>query len=250
MIMPNVAYFPIVYYAILRVGAIAVPMNPLLKAGEISFVWRDSAAKMAVVFPPFAEEAGKAASATGTDVIMTVPDEFEAALASTEPTQLIGEVTAADTAVILYTSGTTGQPKGAELTHANLSSNVRTTIETVLTMAPGDVVFGCRCSLFGQTVGLNSAMAGGASDPAAKVRWRAGVVDHFPRPRDDLPRRTDYVYGPARGQGQGEVRHVDAQSGGLGRSVAWTSDSTGHWARNWVPWRSLRLPRSSRGSRS
>ena len=164
MIMPNVAYFPIVYYAILRVGAIAVPMNPLLKAGEISFVWRDCAAKVAVVFPPFAEEAAKAASATGTDVIMTVPGEFETALASTEPTQQIAEVTAADTAVILYTSGTTGQPKGAELTHANLSSNVRTTIETVLPMAPGDVVFGGLPLFhsFGQTVGLNSAMAGGA----------------------------------------------------------------------------------------
>ena len=51
MIMPNVAYFPIVYYGILRVGAIAVPMNPLLKAGEISFVWSDCGAKVAMVFP-------------------------------------------------------------------------------------------------------------------------------------------------------------------------------------------------------
>ena len=66
--------------------------------------------------------------------------------------------------MILYTSGTTGQPKGAELTHGNLSSNVRTTIETVLPMAPGDVVFGGLPLFhsFGQTVGLNSAMAGGA----------------------------------------------------------------------------------------
>jgi long-chain acyl-CoA synthetase len=85
MIMPNVAFFPIVYYAILRVGAIAVPMNPLLKAGEISFVWRDCAAKVAVVFPLFAEEADKAAGATGRRDGRTVPGEFEKALASTEP---------------------------------------------------------------------------------------------------------------------------------------------------------------------
>ena len=95
MIMPNVAYFPIVYYAILRIGAIAVPMNPLLKAGEISFVWNDCDAKVAVVFPLFAEEAAKAASATGTEVIITVPGEFDAELARTDPTEQIAEATAA-----------------------------------------------------------------------------------------------------------------------------------------------------------
>ena len=45
MIMPNVAYFPVVYYAILRLGAIVVPMNPLLKAGEISYTWTDCGAR-------------------------------------------------------------------------------------------------------------------------------------------------------------------------------------------------------------
>ena len=163
MIIPNVVYFPIVYYAILRIGAIAVPMNPLLKAGEISFAWNDSGAKVAVVFPLFAEEAAKAASVTGTEMIITVPGEFDAELARTDPTEPV-ESAGDETAVILYTSGTTGQPKGAELTHANLSSNVRTTIETLLPMGPGDVIFGGLPLFhsFGQTVGLNAAMAGGA----------------------------------------------------------------------------------------
>ena len=164
MIMPNVVYFPIVYYAILRIGSIAVPMNPLLKAGEISFAWNDSGAKVAVVFPLFAEEAAKAASVTGTKVIITVPGEFDAELARTDPIEQVAQSTGDETAVILYTSGTTGQPKGAELTHANLSSNVRTTIETLLPMAPGDVIFGGLPLFhsFGQTVGLNAAIAGGA----------------------------------------------------------------------------------------
>ena len=164
MIMPNVAYFPIVYYAILRIGAIAVPMNPLLKSGEISFVWNDCDVKAAVVFPLFAEEAAKAASATGIVVILTVPGEFDAELAQTDPTDRVAEQSGDETAVILYTSGTTGQPKGAELTHANLSSNVHTTIDTLLPMAPGDVIFGGLPLFhsFGQTVGLNAAMAGGA----------------------------------------------------------------------------------------
>jgi long-chain acyl-CoA synthetase len=164
MIMPNVAYFPIVYYAILRIGAIVVPMNPLLKAGEITYAWNDSGANVAVVFPLFAEEAAKAASVTGTEVIITVPGEWDSELARTEPTEQVAPRTGDDTAVILYTSGTTGEPKGAELTHDNLRSNVRTTIDTVLCMEPGDVVFGGLPLFhsFGQTVGLNSAMAAGA----------------------------------------------------------------------------------------
>ncbi len=164
MLMPNVAYFPIVYYAILRLGAIVVPMNPLLKAGEIAYAWNDSGVSVAVVFPMFAEEATKAAGVTGTDVIITVPGEFDRQLAELEPQQRVADRAAADTAVILYTSGTTGHPKGAELTHANLGSNVRTTIETLMPMAPGDVIFGGLPLFhsFGQTVGLNSAMAGGA----------------------------------------------------------------------------------------
>src|ERR687890_798481 len=74
LIMPNVAYFPIAYYAILRLGAVVVPMNPLLRAGEIAFAWSDSGVQVAVVFPLFAEQAQKAAT-TGTDVIVTVPQE-------------------------------------------------------------------------------------------------------------------------------------------------------------------------------
>ena len=57
--MPNVAYFPVAYYAILRLGAVVVPMNPLLKAGEISYTWSDAEARVAVVFPLFADEASQ-----------------------------------------------------------------------------------------------------------------------------------------------------------------------------------------------
>ncbi len=164
LIMPNVAYFPVAYYAILRLGAVVVPMNPLLKAGEVAYAWEDSQARVAVVFTLFAAEATKAASTTGTDVIEVVPGDFDRLLAGTEPTAGVVARAGTDTAVILYTSGTTGKPKGAELSHTNLSTNVRTTIETLFPMAPGDMVFGGLPLFhsFGQTCGLNAAMAGGA----------------------------------------------------------------------------------------
>ncbi|MGO1974830.1 MAG: long-chain-fatty-acid--CoA ligase [Propionibacteriaceae bacterium] len=164
MIMPNVASFPPVYYAILRLGAVVVPMNPLLKAGEIAYAWRDSGIRVAVVFALFAEEAAKAAEQTGTDVIVATPGEFDTLLAEQQPVTDTLSREASDTAVILYTSGTTGTPKGAELSHANLGSNVRTSLDTLMPLSRGDVVFGGLPLFhsFGQTVGLNAAIMGGA----------------------------------------------------------------------------------------
>jgi long-chain acyl-CoA synthetase len=164
LIMPNVAYFPIAYFAVLRLGAVAVPMNPLLKAREIAYTFEDAGARVAVVFPLFAEEAQKAAATTGTEVVVTIPQEFEQGLADTAPTTEVAVVDAGDSAVLLYTSGTTGQPKGAELSHANLRTNAATTRETLMPNGPGDVLFGGLPLFhsFGQTCGLNAAMAGGA----------------------------------------------------------------------------------------
>ena len=164
LILPNVAYFPVAYYAVLRLGAIAVPMNPLLKAGEIAFTWSDADVRVAVVFPLFAEEAAKAAEETGVIVLETTPGEFDTQLSTTEPIPHLASRADSDTAVLFYTSGTTGTPKGAELSHANLRSNVLTTLDTLVPMGPGDVVFGGLPLFhsFGQTVGLNAAIASGA----------------------------------------------------------------------------------------
>ena len=88
-----------------------------------------------------------------------------------------------DTAVILYTSGTTGTPKGAELTHGGLARNARVCIEDLMTIGPGDVIMGCLplFHVFGLTCGLNSGVAAGALLTLIPRFDPAGVLDVIQR---------------------------------------------------------------------
>ncbi|MFG2715117.1 AMP-binding protein [Streptomyces goshikiensis] len=122
VIAPNVPHFPIAYYGILRAGAVVVPMNPLLKAPEIAFILRDAGARTVLTSPMSAAETAEAAAATETDCLVLDPDGFDALLDRIEPVDAVFDAQDTDLAVILYTSGTTGTPKGAELTHRNLLS--------------------------------------------------------------------------------------------------------------------------------
>jgi long-chain acyl-CoA synthetase len=159
--LPNVPAFAIACYGALLAGATVVPMNPLLKAREVGYYLADSGATVAVVGEQMPEAAQRAGAAAGAEVLVVgpmgpgeLPDErFE-----------LVERADADTAVILYTSGTTGRPKGAELTHANLASNARTAAETLLEIGPDDVVMGCLplFHVFGMTCGLNASVLAGA----------------------------------------------------------------------------------------
>jgi long-chain acyl-CoA synthetase len=139
----NVPYFPIVYFGILKAGAVVVPINVLLKPREIAYHLQDSDAKAYFCFEgtpqlPLGETGYAGFQRAGTcehfflmtadptapspiagvttlgEALLDLPTAFETAL--TDPD---------DTAVILYTSGTTGQPKGAELTHLNMLLNAR-----------------------------------------------------------------------------------------------------------------------------
>src|SRR6188472_3096241 len=123
VMLPNVLEFPVAYYGVLRAGATVVPMNVLLKRREIAFYLEDSGAKLLLAWHGFTEEARAGAADAGAELIEVEPAGFAALLAEHEPTPGLVDTAEDDTAVILYTSGTTGKPKGAELTHHNLFRN-------------------------------------------------------------------------------------------------------------------------------
>ncbi|CAN5130467.1 long-chain fatty acid--CoA ligase [soil metagenome] len=141
---PNLPFFPIVYYGILKAGAAVVPLNILFKAREIAYHLSDSDAKAIFVFEgtdelPLANTAKEGFDKAATCehfVVMTIDPLASVPI---ENAKTLTEITAEqseefetfptapdDTCAILYTSGTTGQPKGAELTHLNLMTNVTT----------------------------------------------------------------------------------------------------------------------------
>jgi long-chain acyl-CoA synthetase len=164
VMMPNVAEVPVVYYGVLRAGGVVVPMNPLLKVREVAYYLGDSGARLIFAWHAFADPARGGAEEAGAEAIVVDPAGFPELLASADPDYLVAGAADEDTAVILYTSGTTGHPKGAELTHGNLISNTQVSRADIVLARPDDVIFGGLplFHVFGQTVALNVAVAAGA----------------------------------------------------------------------------------------
>ncbi|HEX4627139.1 MAG TPA: long-chain fatty acid--CoA ligase [Solirubrobacteraceae bacterium] len=164
VMLPNVPYFGVVYYGVLRAGGVVVPMNVLLKAREVEFYLSDPAAEHLFGWHESGQAAEEGARAAGADAIMVKPGEFEQLLATAPEASDDAEREPADTAVILYTSGTTGTPKGAELTHANMTENCLHGGTQLVRVSERDVILGALPLFhsFGQTCCMNNAVRAGA----------------------------------------------------------------------------------------
>lgn len=165
LMMQSCPQFIITYYALAKMGAVIVPVNFVYKSHELYHIFRDSGARAFVGMEPYLEEPGKVLMdlhgldiriawgiKEGTGYIplesMDGPDTYKTYPAGDD-----------DTLAILYTSGTTGSPKGAMLTHKNLYSNAMT-VADMREYEPDDVVIGVLplYHIFGQTSALNASI--------------------------------------------------------------------------------------------
>jgi long-chain acyl-CoA synthetase len=164
IMLPNVPYFPVCYYGVLRAGGVVVPMNVLLKRREVAFYLRDPEAKLLFAWKDFADDATAGAQDAGAECLVVTPGEFEQSVGAAAPEPEIADVDDSDTAVILYTSGTTGTPKGAELTHANLLRNC-SIAAGLFDMGSHSVTLGALPLFhsFGQTCSMNATISAGGT---------------------------------------------------------------------------------------
>jgi long-chain acyl-CoA synthetase len=164
IMLPNVPYFPVCYYGVLRAGAIVVPMNVLLKKREVEFYLKDPGAKLLFAWNDFRKDAEAGAQDAGAECVVVAPGEFEDLVGSAPAHTDVAETADDDTAVILYTSGTTGTPKGAELTHSNLKRNCEIAGE-LFDLGADAMVLGALPLFhsFGQTCSMNATVSAGGT---------------------------------------------------------------------------------------
>lgn len=184
--LPNVPQFLFTYYGILKAGLVMVPLNPLLKAAEIAYHLQDSEAELLIAHEDFAAEAVKGAElAGGVGTYVVHPPGSDRRIAGTRPydelyaaddTGETAPTSADDTAVLLYTSGTTGRPKGAELTHFQLHMNCTVSGE-LFGFRPDDIALAVLplFHVFGLSSVLNMAVRHGGT-LALVPRFETGAV--------------------------------------------------------------------------
>jgi len=167
LLIPNVPEFTVAYFGILYAGCTVVPLNVLLSAPEVRYHLEDSGAKLLVAHPLFEAPARQGAREAGVAVVRAEGsgEGTLAGLAAADPAPALHATTGSDTAVVLYTSGTTGKPKGAELTHSNLLLNCAMVVPRLIPAGPDEVALGALPLFhsFGQTCIQNAMVAAGGT---------------------------------------------------------------------------------------
>ncbi|MGH2983860.1 MAG: 4-coumarate--CoA ligase family protein [Solirubrobacterales bacterium] len=166
--MPNLPEYALPFHGVCSAGAVNTTVNPLYTARELAYQLRDSGARMLVTVPPFLNTAREAAEEVG-GIELVVVGEAEGATplaelieAGAEPPEVEIDPDR-DLAVLPYSSGTTGMPKGVMLTHRNLVANINQA-NARIALGPGDVVIGSLpfFHIFGMTVIMNMGLRNGA----------------------------------------------------------------------------------------
>ena len=167
ILVPNLPEFTIAYFGILYAGCTVVPLNVLLSAPEVRYHLEDSGASLLFAHPLFEARVKAGAAEAGVPIIWVREegDDTVAAFASADPVSAPHPTSPVDTAVILYTSGTTGRPKGAELTHSNLLINCSIVVPRLIAVGPDDVMLATLPLFhsFGQTCVQNATIAAGGT---------------------------------------------------------------------------------------
>lgn len=143
LVMGNRPEFLEVMYACARTGAIAVPINFRLTGPEIAYILENSGASVVLTEDAFVSAVTEAGTATGIDVVVAssgTDDQFGRIVDSIWPETEFDDVDSGDPAAIMYTSGTTGKPKGAVLTHDNFAATADVVINAWQLATPGHVV--------------------------------------------------------------------------------------------------------------
>jgi acyl-CoA synthetase (AMP-forming)/AMP-acid ligase II len=167
--MPNVPEYAVVFHGAAAAGGMCTTMNPLYTAREVAQQLADSGARMLVTVPAFAEAAREAAAETRIDSVFAVGDGGDLAplaelygAPANAPEAVIEPPT--DVAVLPYSSGTTGLPKGVMLTHRNLVANL-CQVQAGFPLGADDVLIGCLpfFHIYGMTVIMNQGLRAGAT---------------------------------------------------------------------------------------
>ncbi len=224
--LPNVPHFPPVFFGALKTGAMVVTCNPLYKAGELNYQLTDTGAVAVFVVdhPSFTPTCYEAIKGTDVETVIVcsmkdflpkikavlggllgkIPKSeyyeedktffYENIIAEYEPKSPQAEVDPEDTAILIYTGGTTGTPKGAELTHSNLISNVLQIAEWVYLKEedvdrPGGVRYGEEVYV-GAVPWYHSY---GLTLTLLMSTWYAGKLVCVPDPRAGKPPMSDLL---------------------------------------------------------